>query len=593
MVSTERKVLSFDGIDDLVDLGKRTEHKITRDITIEAWVYATRQRKWDGIVSRTFDTNASESGYCLMLDGAGGIQAGLRTIGGPAEKFYYSSGEKTLPLNEWHHIAATYDGKHVIVYVDGELKKKVAQTGDIDYDPDHPLTIATFRDDDESQYFAGKIAEVRIWNVARTEEQIKEAMHQALRGSEEGLVGYWPMDEGSGSIIKDRSKNGIHGTISGASWQDASVSFGKVPEVKTPSISNDLEKRLADLEEKVGKCGSCEEKIVALEKRITELEAKFSRLDDKTTQCDGCKEALADQKKIIEGLVERISQLEAQKAPDKTPEATPDKNPEPTKWPPPSTPAHVVISYIHFVGSEKGSQGDEYLEIKNTGGTAQDISGWRVHAGSTGQDFVFAQGSVLLPGAVARIYTNIDPNKAGSYSFKSKKALWNDAGDLGQLFNASGKSVSEYGYGTKETRSIDDIKATYGVEKMALVYENAQIAKQKRKNDKVDFLTAVERAVRSLLQDPADQDTPNAANQMRDNVEGVPTDASAELLERYIRDHMNQNQLRLLSEDSWEKSELGVSTKDHWVFLLDKGLGDFHWVVVERMGAKAAYQSIT
>ncbi|HEX8651801.1 MAG TPA: LamG-like jellyroll fold domain-containing protein [Pyrinomonadaceae bacterium] len=61
--------------------------------------------------------------------------------------------------------------------------------------------------------FIGQLAEVRIWNDTRTEEQIRDLMYEPLAGSEEGLVGYWSMNDGSGTTIGDQSPYGNNGTL--------------------------------------------------------------------------------------------------------------------------------------------------------------------------------------------------------------------------------------------------------------------------------------------------------------------------------------------------------------------------------------------
>ena len=58
--------------------------------------------------------------------------------------------------------------------------------------------------------FNGKIDEVRIWNVARTESQIQNTMNTILSPeyystSDSGLVGYWRLDEGTGQTAEDLS----------------------------------------------------------------------------------------------------------------------------------------------------------------------------------------------------------------------------------------------------------------------------------------------------------------------------------------------------------------------------------------------------
>ena len=64
--------------------------------------------------------------------------------------------------------------------------------------------------------------EVRIWNTARTQQQIQDNMNKELSGDEPGLVGYWKFNEGQGTTVYDNAGNN-HGTIHGATWVDGMV----------------------------------------------------------------------------------------------------------------------------------------------------------------------------------------------------------------------------------------------------------------------------------------------------------------------------------------------------------------------------------
>jgi hypothetical protein len=68
------------------------------------------------------------------------------------------------------------------------------------------------------------IDEVRLWNVARTGEQIKENMSKQLTGNEGWLVGYWRFDEGAGTSAADATGHGYTGSLlNGALWAGASI----------------------------------------------------------------------------------------------------------------------------------------------------------------------------------------------------------------------------------------------------------------------------------------------------------------------------------------------------------------------------------
>lgn len=70
-----------------------------------------------------------------------------------------------------------------------------------------------------SQSFIGQIDEISIWNRALSQTDIFEIMQRNLNIEEEGLIGYWPFEEGSGILSKDKSKYSNHASLMlGASW---------------------------------------------------------------------------------------------------------------------------------------------------------------------------------------------------------------------------------------------------------------------------------------------------------------------------------------------------------------------------------------
>nr|AXN93585.1 ORF2 [Cylindrospermum alatosporum CCALA 994] len=224
MAQVPQSVLEFDGQNNCVNLGKKPTFKIEKNITIEAWIYATtEQKEWTGIVSNIFDTGATESGYGLLFNGKTGIYFGLKIPSQGIE--YLSSGANSLKLNEWNHIAGTYDGQQLKVYVNGvEKASKALPSNNIHYNPEKDLLIGMYRDDDEAYPFKGQIAEVRLWNCVRSATELQRDMRQTLAGNEPGLVGYWPLNEGTGTTVQDKTNNANQGTITGSpTWVKAEI----------------------------------------------------------------------------------------------------------------------------------------------------------------------------------------------------------------------------------------------------------------------------------------------------------------------------------------------------------------------------------
>lgn len=216
MPSTQ-SVLTFDGTESLVSLGIEPAFKVAKTSTLESWVQVSSQRKWAGIVSCVYDSGATESGYGMLLDGASGVFFALKPTAAGIQ--YLSSGADTVALDRWHHVAMTYDGHRLVIFIDGvEAESKELPSPEIDYDPENALHLGAYRDNDETHFFHGKIAEVRIWDIARQPADIVSTMNRRLNGDEAGLVGYWPLDEGEGDVAHDRSANAIHGTHTGTTW---------------------------------------------------------------------------------------------------------------------------------------------------------------------------------------------------------------------------------------------------------------------------------------------------------------------------------------------------------------------------------------
>jgi Concanavalin A-like lectin/glucanases superfamily len=63
--------------------------------------------------------------------------------------------------------------------------------------------------------FRGQMTEVRVWAVARTENQIRENVFKQLRGKEPGLVGLWNFANAVNGIVKDSTPGAHHGKLMG------------------------------------------------------------------------------------------------------------------------------------------------------------------------------------------------------------------------------------------------------------------------------------------------------------------------------------------------------------------------------------------
>jgi len=118
----------------------------------------------------------------------------------------------SIRQNRWHHIAGVIDCKtrKMILYLDGRVVAR-ATYGSRIHQSRLPLRIGwCYENNSEFGYYHGMIDEVRIWNVARTQNEIRQNIRKPLKGNENGLVGYWTFDD---TTAKDHSPSKNHGTL--------------------------------------------------------------------------------------------------------------------------------------------------------------------------------------------------------------------------------------------------------------------------------------------------------------------------------------------------------------------------------------------
>lgn len=110
---------------------------------------------------------------------------------------------------------------------------------------------------------------------------------------------------------------------------------------------------------------------------------------------------------------------------------------------PPAQTGGVEITYVYYDGKERQTEGDEYAVVTNNTNAPVNLRGYLLNAGDNGQDFYFPS-FVLGPGENVRVYTN--RNISGTFSFDYGRAIWNNNGDCGYLYNSDGNEISEYCY---------------------------------------------------------------------------------------------------------------------------------------------------
>jgi len=221
------RCLSFDGTDDYVDCGNASSLKnLVSTITWEMW-FKSGHNQDQTLLSKWYsDNNQRMVMFRVQTDGR--IQVyfssdGVSITGTNGIQYITPSGTNYND-DAWYHIALIWNsaGK---CYINGvEISLNVTGGGTyaganlFNSDANYNIGTQTRSAANRERFFNGLIDEVRIWNHARTADQIKRYMNVRLTGKETGLVAYYPMNEGTGSTAFDKSTNSNDGTITGASW---------------------------------------------------------------------------------------------------------------------------------------------------------------------------------------------------------------------------------------------------------------------------------------------------------------------------------------------------------------------------------------
>ncbi|MDF1874968.1 LamG domain-containing protein [Sulfurimonas sp. SAG-AH-194-I05] len=203
--------LSFDGSGDLVDFGHSADYNFdTNDsFTISLWMKASSTISAPLVILRKQEGNLVNYPYYFRHEESGSLAVARHD--GTNTPTIIST--RKINDNAYHYITFLKDESTLKLYIDGVLEASTTDTTTASTSNSDPLKIG-------ENDFNGTLSEVSIWNTALSISNIQQNMYVSLKGDEAGLVGYWPLNEGTGSIVYDKSTNENNGTITGATWID-------------------------------------------------------------------------------------------------------------------------------------------------------------------------------------------------------------------------------------------------------------------------------------------------------------------------------------------------------------------------------------
>ena len=217
--------LSFDGVEDYVDLGNTEIIGDNTSFTIETWIKPDLVSS-GGIYGEFLSASNHTKNYLNLtankhiafdqyLDNGGGALVS----------------NTALNENKWYHIAYVQDGTNRKIYINGvlDIEDNSAETynGSV---PDAVCIGARARDNTIDEIYTGEIDEFRLWNIARTETQIQANMYNIIQNpSIPSLIAYYIFDEIDGTTLIDQSDVPFHdGTLINMTGDELVESYAMV-----------------------------------------------------------------------------------------------------------------------------------------------------------------------------------------------------------------------------------------------------------------------------------------------------------------------------------------------------------------------------
>ena len=243
--------LHFDGSTGFVEIPDDDSLDLTDSMTVSAWVKLDDVHgRWQQIV---YKAHGSGGSFAFDADRPSGSEPNFAINDG---SWYGMDGPSPLPENEWVHLAATWDGGLMELYVDGE---PVAYTF---VDTTLPVSNGSLwiggNDASGNEHLDGLIDEVRIYDSQLSQLEIQADMASSVADQTavdgftgtNGLVAAYGFDASAGVGVADSSGEENDGVASGAAWTegrhgnalsfDGTDDYVEVPDSSSLDITGDL-----------------------------------------------------------------------------------------------------------------------------------------------------------------------------------------------------------------------------------------------------------------------------------------------------------------------------------------------------------------
>ncbi|OIQ22862.1 LamG-like jellyroll fold domain-containing protein [Lacinutrix sp. MedPE-SW] len=225
-IVVERSIY-FDDTQDYLDVGNNLDLNPS-GFTISAWIKRDAADSGTSSIMSKRDVSFTQ-GYDFRIVNNNRIQ--MRWLNGGTVSNLTST--TRIPDDEWHHVAAIYNGTRLFLYIDGVLERSANRGAPAP--TDDSFFIAAAAKNNPRQFFRGNIDEVRVWDTDLTQAQLQYIMNQEIEQNGafvsgkivpttitkndvaalpwSDLAGYYPMSTYTYTNTEDESGNGNQGAL--------------------------------------------------------------------------------------------------------------------------------------------------------------------------------------------------------------------------------------------------------------------------------------------------------------------------------------------------------------------------------------------
>jgi hypothetical protein len=237
-LSSAQNALCFDGSNDGVYCGISSLHFVgNTSFSLEAWINPSSftSQVYEGSII-VQENNSNNGGYMFRAGNGGKLNFAMGE--GQGQDWAELTTSNVLSLDTWQHVAATYDGQKMRIYLNGSLVDSLAETFSVAGHGSTPLSIG-YHPGYTTRHWDGAIDEVRLWNRVLSQSDIQSNMNNEICDTLLDLKAYYKFDSGtpynsnsSITTIVDYSYNQINGTLN---------NFGMIDSCSNIIIGPDLE----------------------------------------------------------------------------------------------------------------------------------------------------------------------------------------------------------------------------------------------------------------------------------------------------------------------------------------------------------------